>query len=60
MKLFQKISLFLGFGVLIKIIVKAQYRVYINQVKKLFENKKAIINVKGIGYKLEILEKLIF
>ena len=28
-------------------------RVYINQLKKLFENKEAIINVKGIGYKLE-------
>nr|WP_306459129.1 response regulator transcription factor [Aliarcobacter faecis] len=28
-------------------------RVYINQVKKLFDNKDAIINIKGIGYKLE-------
>ena len=28
-------------------------RVYINQLKKLFENKEAIINLKGIGYKLE-------
>lgn len=29
-------------------------RVYINQLKKLFKNKEAIVNIKGIGYKLEL------
>jgi DNA-binding response OmpR family regulator len=28
-------------------------RVYINQIKKLFENKDSISNIKGIGYKIE-------
>lgn len=28
-------------------------RVYINQIKKLFENKEAISNIKGVGYKIE-------
>uniref|UniRef100_UPI004048A307 response regulator transcription factor n=1 Tax=Aliarcobacter sp. TaxID=2321116 RepID=UPI004048A307 len=28
-------------------------RVYINQIKKLFDNKDAILNIKGIGYKVE-------
>lgn len=28
-------------------------RVYINHVKKLFENKDSVVNVKGIGYKVE-------
>lgn len=28
-------------------------RVYINQVKKLFSNTNSIINIKGIGYKIE-------
>lgn len=28
-------------------------RVYINQIKKLFENKDAISNIKGVGYKIE-------
>ena len=28
-------------------------RVYINQIKKLFENKEVILNIKGVGYKIE-------
>lgn len=28
-------------------------RVYINHVKKLFENKDSVVNIKGIGYKVE-------
>ena len=28
-------------------------RVYINQIKKLFENKESILNIKGVGYKIE-------
>ena len=28
-------------------------RVYINQIKKLFENKDVISNIKGVGYKIE-------
>lgn len=28
-------------------------RVYINQIKKLFDNKEAILNIKGVGYKVE-------
>lgn len=28
-------------------------RVYINQIKKLFDNKEAISNIKGVGYKVE-------
>ena len=28
-------------------------RVYINQIKKLFENKEVISNIKGVGYKIE-------
>jgi len=28
-------------------------RVYINQIKKLFENKDSILNIKGVGYKIE-------
>ena len=28
-------------------------RVYINHIKKLFENKDSISNIKGIGYKVE-------
>ena len=28
-------------------------RVYINQIKKLFENKDVILNIKGVGYKIE-------
>ncbi len=28
-------------------------RVYINQVKKFFDNKDAILNIKGVGYKIE-------
>lgn len=28
-------------------------RVYINQIKKLFENRDSILNIKGVGYKIE-------
>lgn len=28
-------------------------RVYINQIKKLFNDKDIILNIKGIGYKIE-------
>ena len=32
---------------------EASIRVYINQIKKLFENKDVISNIKGVGYKIE-------
>jgi DNA-binding response OmpR family regulator len=28
-------------------------RVYINQIKKLFSDVNVIVNIKGIGYKIE-------